>query len=119
MIVNYFKLIFTLLSHEMNIMQITMSSKNLQFQYKPVSIPELLGTKPPTKEYTWRDPWCQFHMNRGWPFWTSVGGEALCPVKAQCPSLGECQDREAGVGGLVIRDGIGGFQRETRKGYNI
>jgi hypothetical protein len=24
--------------------------------------PELPGTKPPTKEYTWRDPWLQPHM---------------------------------------------------------
>ena len=39
-------------------------------------------------------------------------GEALGPVKDQCPSVGECQDREAGVGGLVSRrkgDGMGGL----------
>ena len=30
-------------------------------------------------------------------------GEALGPVKAQCPSIGECQEREADVGGLVNR----------------
>jgi hypothetical protein len=24
--------------------------------------PELSGNKPPTKEYTWRDPWLQPHM---------------------------------------------------------
>jgi hypothetical protein len=24
--------------------------------------PEFLGTKIPTKEYTWRDPWLQIHM---------------------------------------------------------
>jgi hypothetical protein len=24
--------------------------------------PELLGTKPPIKESTWRDPWLQMHM---------------------------------------------------------
>jgi hypothetical protein len=29
--------------------------------------------------------------------------EALGLVKAQCPSVGECQDRDAGVGGLVNR----------------
>jgi len=23
---------------------------------------KLPGTKPPTKEYTWRDPWLQLHM---------------------------------------------------------
>jgi hypothetical protein len=41
-------------------------------------------------------------------------GEAFSLVKAQCPSVGECQDREAGVGGLVRRgrgDGMGVFQR--------
>ena len=39
-----------------------------------------------------------------------MGGEALCPMKALCPSVGECQDQEAGVGGLVSRgsgEGIG------------
>ena len=28
--------------------------------------------------------------NRGWPCWASMGGEALIPVKAWCPSVGEC-----------------------------
>jgi hypothetical protein len=47
-----------------------------------------------------------------------MGGEALGPEKAGCPSVGECQDREAGVGGLVIRgsgDRIGGFQRQEEE----
>ena len=42
-----------------------------------------------------------------------MGGEALGPVKAQYPSIGDCQDRELGVGGLVSkgrRNGIGCFQ---------
>jgi hypothetical protein len=29
-----------------------------------------------------------------------MGGEALGPVKALCPSVGECQGQEAGVGGF-------------------
>jgi hypothetical protein len=33
--------------------------------------------------------------SRGWPSQTSIGGEALGPVKAQCPSVAECQDQEA------------------------
>ena len=33
----------------------------------------------------------------------SMGGEALGPVKALCPSIGECQGQEVGVGGLVSR----------------
>ena len=39
-------------------------------------------------------------------------GEALGPVKACCPSIGECHDRAAEVGGLVNRgrrDEIGVF----------
>jgi hypothetical protein len=33
-------------------------------QYKPMKpiTPELPGTKPPIKEYTWRDSWLQSHM---------------------------------------------------------
>ena len=40
----------------------------------------------------------------------------LGPEKA--PSIGECQDREVGVGGLVSRergDGIGYFQRGNQE----
>ena len=32
--------------------------------------------------------------SRGWPDWSSLGGEALGPVKAQCPSVGKCQSSE-------------------------
>jgi hypothetical protein len=69
---------------------------------------ELTGTKPPTKEYIWRNS----RLLRGWPCGTSMRGEALGLVKARFPSVGECQDRETGVGGLVSRvrrDGIGFF----------
>jgi hypothetical protein len=31
------------------------------------------------------------------------GGEALCPMKAVCPSVGECQGQKSGVGELVSR----------------
>jgi hypothetical protein len=41
--------------------------------------PELLGTGPPTKEYTWRDPWLWPHMWQRMTFLASVGGEALGP----------------------------------------
>jgi hypothetical protein len=43
---------------------------------------------------------------------TSMRGEALGPVKDQCSTVRECQDREAGVGGLVSKgrgECIGGF----------
>jgi hypothetical protein len=48
-----------------------------------------------------------------------MGGEALGPEKAQCPSVGKCQGREAGVAGWMEEqphrsrgreDGIGGFE---------
>jgi hypothetical protein len=51
-----------------------------------------------------------------------MGGEALGPMKALCPSVGECQGQEVGVDGLVSkgrREGMGVFRRETRKVGNI
>jgi hypothetical protein len=40
-----------------------------------------------------------------------MGREVLGPIKARCPSVGDCQGQEAGVGGLVSRgrgEGTGG-----------
>jgi hypothetical protein len=48
-------------------------------------------------------------FSRGWPCVTSMGGEALGPVKAQCPSVEKCQDRGAGVGVLLSRGKRGGM----------
>jgi hypothetical protein len=56
-----------------------------------------------------------------------MGGEALGPVKTPCPSVGECQGREAGVCGSVVElphrsrgreDGIWGFP-EGKPGKGI
>jgi hypothetical protein len=47
-----------------------------------------------------------------------MGGEALGPVKVLCPSIGECQGQEAGVGRLGSRrrgEGIGGFGRGNQE----
>jgi hypothetical protein len=44
-----------------------------------------------------------------WSSRQSVGGEALGLVKIICPSTGECQGQEAGVGGLGSR--VGGAYR--------
>jgi hypothetical protein len=47
----------------------------------PSSHPQgLPGIKPPTKEYTLRDPWLQ--TKGEWPCWTSMGGETFGPGKA-------------------------------------
>jgi hypothetical protein len=51
-----------------------------------------------------------------------VGGEVLDPVMVLCPSIGDCQGQEEGVGGLVSRGrgkGLGSFRGKSRKGGNI
>ena len=62
--------------------------------------------------------WLLFSIRR-----TSKGGEALGPEKASCPSIGEYQDTEGELGGLVSR-GRRGWDRvfsegKPRKGENI
>ena len=53
-----------------------------------------------------------------------MGGEALGPVKDGCPSVGEFQDRKAGIGGWKGEhpqrsrwkgDGMEGFWRENQE----
>jgi hypothetical protein len=54
----------------------------------------------------------------GLPFWSSIGGEAVGPVRAQCPIVGECQDQELGVDGLMSRgegERIWGFQQGNQE----
>jgi hypothetical protein len=56
--------------------------------------------------------------SRGWPSRTLMGREALCPMKAVWPSVGECQGQKARVGELVSRgrwEGIGGGCFSERK----
>jgi hypothetical protein len=52
------------------------------------------------------------------PSWPSMGGEALGLAKIICPRTGECQDQEAGVGGLGSRAGgyRGLLERKLGKG---
>jgi hypothetical protein len=53
---------------------------------------------------------CKFfwnNKNSGWPSRPSIGGEILGLAKIICPSTWECQDQEAGVGGLGSRAGGG------------
>jgi hypothetical protein len=49
-----------------------------------------------------------------------MGGEALGLLKVLCPSIGECQGQEAGVGGLGSRGRGGGdkgyLERKLVKG---
>jgi hypothetical protein len=76
--------------------------------------PELPGTKPKSTHGETHGSSCI--CSREWPSRSSMGGEALGPVKALCPSVGECQGQEAGVGGLVSGGGGGGAQE---KGQNF
>jgi hypothetical protein len=66
-----------------------------------------------------------FFVGSLWPCWTSMGGENLGHGKAQYPSIGEFQGREAGVCGRhPLRssgreNGMGVSGGETGKGNNI
>jgi hypothetical protein len=69
-------------------------------QYQPTRPPQSSQGLNHQPKSTHRGTHGSSHMcSRGWPCWASMGGEALGPVKAQCPSVGECQGGEAGVGG--------------------
>jgi hypothetical protein len=60
--------------------------------------------------------------SRRWPSQPSMGGEALGPVKDQCPSIGECQDQKVGMGGLVSRgsrEGVGVLEGKLGKGITF
>jgi hypothetical protein len=56
--------------------------------------------------------------NRGWPSQSSMGGEALGPVKALCPSVKEMPGSENRCGQVGEREEgewIGGFQRVKKE----
>jgi hypothetical protein len=66
--------------------------------------------------------------SRGWPCWSSMGGETLGPVKAGCPSVGGMPGWGSGSGWMAGVTphrsrgrgmGKGDFEGETRKGDNI
>jgi hypothetical protein len=83
--------------------------------------PELPGTKPPKSTHGGTHG-SSCICGRGWPSQTSMGGEALGPMKAVCPSVGE-MSRPGSRSGWVGEQGEGGgdrgrvfFIREIRKG---
>ena len=70
----------------------------------------------------------RYICSRGWLCRTLMGGETLGPGKAQCPTIGECQGREVGVGRWVEEhprrsrgreDGMGVSGGEAGKKDNI
>jgi hypothetical protein len=74
----------------------------------PSPDPELQGTGPPTKEYTWRDPWILLNMWHRMAFLASVGGEALGPETLGClipkyRGMPGQEDRSGQVGGRAHR----------------
>jgi hypothetical protein len=53
-------------------------------------LPELPRTKPPIKEYIHgATHGSNYICSRGWPYLASMGGEALGPVDALWPSIGD------------------------------
>jgi hypothetical protein len=58
-----------------------------------------LSHQPRSTHGATQGPSCIY--SRGWPCRASVKQEALGTVKTWCPSIGECQGREAGMGGWV------------------
>jgi hypothetical protein len=69
--------------------------------------PEVPGTKYQPKTTHGVTHGLSRMCSKGWLCQVSIGGAALGPVKAQCPSIGECQGREVGVewvGGQVVRE---------------
>jgi hypothetical protein len=70
--------------------------------YQPtrsLPLPKLPGTRSPTKEYPCRVTHGSSQIfSRECPG-ESMRGEALGPMEARCPSVGECQDREVVVVG--------------------
>jgi hypothetical protein len=50
-----------------------------------------------------------------------MGGEAFGPVKALCPSIGECQGQEVGVDGLLstgVEVGVGVERGDEGRGFS-
>jgi hypothetical protein len=81
--------------------------------------PKLLGTGPPTKEYTWKAPLDWPHMWQKMPCWTLVGGKALVPDSVRCHSVGLCQGRKIGVcvgESTLLEAGGGEMGYEVSKG---
>jgi hypothetical protein len=65
---------------------------------------ELPGTGPPTKEYTWRNPWLQLHMWQRMALLDISGRRSLwawgCSM-SQCKGMPGQEDRNGWVGGGI------------------
>jgi hypothetical protein len=74
--------------------------------------PELPGTKPPAREYAWRDPWIQPHIQQRTALLDINGRRGLWSCEGLMPQCRGMQARKEVVDGLVSRgrrDRIGGF----------
>ena len=67
-------------------------------KHNNINQPELPESKPPTKEYTWRDHGSSLICIRGWLCRASMGEKALGLRKACCTSVGEWQDMDTEMG---------------------
>jgi hypothetical protein len=81
----------------------------------PTHTPELPGAGPPTKEYTWRDPWLQMHMWQRMTLLDISGRRGPCtPEGVRCLRVGVCDGKKTGVGGWSNNPHIG-----RRRGVGI
>jgi hypothetical protein len=65
--------------------------------FSPAPPHELPGTKPPTKEYIWRNLWLQLHMYETMSLKGINGRRGYWPCEGSMPRVGDCWGREEGV----------------------
>ena len=85
-----------------------------------INQPEIPGTKPPSKEYTWSDPWLQLHLLQRMAL-LGISGQRGSWSCEDLMSSEDWQGREVGVGGWVntLIEGGGGCGRGLRGERNL
>jgi hypothetical protein len=94
-------------------------STTISTNQTPPTPSELPGTKPPTKEYTWRGPWIQLHMLLRM-FMSAINGKRspwTCEgLMLQCREMPRQGDRSEWVGGWVGEHTHSGRGKEDQMG---
>jgi hypothetical protein len=84
----------------------------------PMEGTAVLTSQPPTKVYTWRNPWLWPHMWQRRALLDISERRGPWPDGVQWPSVVECQGQKAGVGGWLGEEGWyweGGLKGKPRK----
>jgi hypothetical protein len=83
---------------------------------------EFSGTKPPTKEYKWRDPWLQLHMYQRMALFVINGRTGPLSCEGSMPQCRRMQgkgSRSGWVGEQGEGEELGCFRREKEERDNI